>query len=176
MADIKSLLKRNQAFASNYCNTLGIIPRFSSIILTCLDARTDPAHFLALKAGDALVIRNAGGRVTPDVELEIGLLWEMVKNFQGEKFKGLDLAIIHHTDCGMERIANPEIITGLSQRLGVDKNKIESLAIPDHEQSLKDDIERVRNSSFIPKDLSVTGYLMDIKNGLVNTKLYETIY
>ena len=168
MTDLKPLLERNQTFASSYSNTLSIIPRFSTIILTCLDARTDPAHFLGLEAGDALVIRNVGGRVTPDVELEIGMLWEMLKNLKGENFKGFNLAIIHHTDCGMERIANPQMITGLSQRLGVDKSKVKALAIHDHDQSLKDDIERVRNSSFIPKDLNVTGYLMDIENGLVN--------
>ena len=81
MTDIKPLLERNQTFASSYSNTLSITPRFSTIILTCLDARTDPAHFLGLEAGDALVIRN---------------------------------------------------------------------------------------SSLIPKDLNVTGYLMDIENGLVN--------
>lgn len=168
MTDIKPLLERNRIFASSYSNILSIVPRFSTIILTCLDARTDPAHFLGLKAGDALVIRNAGGRVTSDVELEIGMLWGMVKKFKGENFKGVDLAIIHHTDCGMERIANPQMITELSQKLDVEKSKLEALAIHDHDRSLKDDIERVLNSPHIPNDLNVTGYIMDIENGLVS--------
>jgi hypothetical protein len=58
----------------------------------------------------------------------------------------------------MERVATPQMITGLSQRLGVDKSKVKALAIHNHEQSLKDDIERVRSSSLIPRILTSQGY------------------
>ncbi len=76
MSDLKELLDRNHSFATSFAlGDLPIHPRMSITVLTCLDARVDPAHFLGLDLGDALVLRNAGGRVSPDVERDLALLW-----------------------------------------------------------------------------------------------------
>jgi carbonic anhydrase len=88
----------------------------NTFVLTCADARVDPAHFLGLELGDALVFRNAGGRVTDDIELELSILWTFAAHRMGESFQGFSLVIIQHTDCGFERLSNPETVAALSAR------------------------------------------------------------
>ena len=76
MSDINSLYDRNHRFAVGFDQAdLAIRPRCSTVILTCIDARVDPAHFLDLKLGDAVVLRNPGGRVTEAVERELAILF-----------------------------------------------------------------------------------------------------
>ena len=94
MSDLQTLLKRNQHFAAEYEGGLNISPKFSTFILTCVDSRIDPAHFLGLELGDALVFRNAGGRVTDDVELDLGILWMLGARIGGESFRGVSLALV----------------------------------------------------------------------------------
>jgi carbonic anhydrase len=164
MSDLSTMIERNKAFAANYEGGLSGKPHFSTIILTCTDARIDPAHFLGLELGDALVMRNAGGRVTEAIEFELGFLWVLASKMMGDKAK-LSLAIIHHTDCGVERLANPELRQLMSQKLGVDSAKFEAMAITDHQQSLNDDIERLRQSSLVPDSMIVSGHLYDVAHG-----------
>ena len=72
MSDLQTLLERNQKFAAEYKGGLNSLPKFSTFILTCADARVDPAYYLGLELGDALVFRTGGGRVTDDVERPAG--------------------------------------------------------------------------------------------------------
>ena len=124
MSELTELTDRNRAFAAEYGGPLNIVPKFSTIVLSCVDARVDPAHFLGLEPGEALVMRNAGARVTKDVELDIGILWTLGGKLMGDKFNGMELAIVQHADCGLERLANPELQAALSQKLGVDQSEI----------------------------------------------------
>ncbi len=167
MSDLQILLERNQQFSTHYGGGLHIMPKNSTFILTCADARIDPAHFLGLKLGDALVFRNAGGRVTADIELELGILWMMAKKVAGDNFRGFSLALIQHTDCGFERLANPEFATALSSRLSIDKTKIDALANVDHSQRILEDIEQLRQSSLVPNELVVSGHIYNVEDGLV---------
>ena len=167
MSELTELTDRNRGFAATYEGDTGIVPKFSTIVLTCLDARVDPAHFLGLKPGEALVMRNAGGRVTRDVELDIGILWTLGAKLMGDKFNGMELAIVQHADCGLERLAIPELQVGLSQRLGVDQSEIGDLANGDHVASISSDIEKLRASDLVPQELVVSGHLYDVGNGRV---------
>jgi carbonic anhydrase len=167
MSDLQILLERNQQFSTQYGGGLRGMPKNSTFILTCADARIDPAHFLGLSLGDAMVFRNAGGRVTADMELELGILWMMAKKMAGDNFRGFSLALIQHTDCGFERLANPEFATALSSRLGIDKTQIAALANVDHSQRIREDIERLRQSSLVPKELVVSGHIYNVEDGLV---------
>ncbi len=75
MADIQTLIDRNHDFASSFNQgDLPLLPRLSTLIVTCLDARVDPAHLFRLELGDAVVMRNIGGRVTDDVIEHIAIL------------------------------------------------------------------------------------------------------
>ncbi len=159
------ILKRNEIYAQNHQKGLTINPKYSTLILTCIDARVDPAHFMGLELGEALMIRNPGGRVTPEVERDLAILWTLVAKVSGENFKGLSLAIIHHTDCGYERLANPEFQKGLNAKLGIDIETLDQLAIHDHKSALDSDISKLKNSSIVPSELNVTGLLYDVDDG-----------
>ena len=77
MSEIQILKRRNEIYAQNHQKGLTISPKFSTIILTCIDARVDPAHFLGLELGEALVLRNPAGRVTPEVERDLAILCDL---------------------------------------------------------------------------------------------------
>lgn len=174
MTELQQMMDRNQRFAAQYQGDLTIMPRFATMVLTCSDARIDPAHFLGLDLGDALVFRDAGARITAEIELEIGVLWAMAQKMAGEKFTGWKLAIIHHTDCGFERLANPELATVLSQRLAVEKSTIDKMGIHDHIQHMRDDIVRLRKSPVVPDQLVVSGHIYDVDSGLVQEVVAPT--
>ena len=165
MSDLQILLERNQHFAAQYKGGLKGIPKLATFVLTCSDARIDPAHFLGLELGDALVFRNGGGRVTDDIELELGILWTMAAGMMGENFQGFSLVIIQHTDCGFERLANPEMAAALSNRLNVEPAQIEGMSNVDHAQSIYEDIERLRQSSLVPNKLVVSGHIYNVEDG-----------
>lgn len=165
---LQTFFERNQTFASQYdSGGLSIMPKFSTLVLTCADARIDPAHFLGLDLGDALVFRNAGARVTDDLELDIGVLWMMAARLAGDSFPGLSLALIQHTDCGYERLTNPDLTAAMSGRLGVEQSTLNGLCNADHTQKIHADIERLRQSTLAPKGLVVSGHIYDVKQGMV---------
>ena len=169
MSDLETLYQRNQGFARTFDQgDLPILPRHPTIVLTCLDARVDPAHFLGLELGDTLVLRNAGGRVTEDVEQNLALLSGMARLVASDSAPGLSLAIVHHTDCGLERIAAPGPRQALSQSTGLEPEVLETLAISGHEASFMDDIERLRASDLVPPELVVSAHLYDVKTGRVS--------
>ena len=167
MFDLAKLIDRNRQFAAQYQGSLTIMPRFSTMVLTCGDARIDPAHFLGLELGDVFVFRNAGARISRELELELGILWTMASKMVGDDFRGFGLAIIHHTDCGHERLANPELQNALRHRLGVEQTEIEGLANADHTKAIHDDIERLRRSPLVPKALVVSGHIYNVEDGIV---------
>ncbi len=86
MSDLDTLYDRNEGFARTFDQgDLPILPRRSTIILTCADSRVDPAHFLGLELGDTLVLRNSGGRVTDNVEQDVALLSGMTRLVAGDR-------------------------------------------------------------------------------------------
>ena len=115
--------------------------------------------------GDTLVLRNAGGRVTEDVEQSVALLAGMTRMVAGDRASRLALAIVHHTDCGLERIAAPGPRQALSQSTGLQPELLETLAISDHDASFRADIERLRASDLVPSDLEVSAHLYDVSSG-----------
>ena len=166
MSFLDTLYDRNEKFARTFDQgDLAISPRHPTIVLTCVDSRVDPAHFLGLELGDTLVLRNSGGRVTDDVEQGVALLAGMTRLVAGDRAPRLSLAIVHHTDCGLERIAAPGPRQALSQSTGLEPELLETLAISDHEASLRDDIERLRASDLVPSDLEVSAHLYDVASG-----------
>ena len=115
-----TLLDRNRRFAEQFkAGNLPIRPRMSTIILTCLDSRVDPTHIFGLGLGDALVIRNAGGRITPEVMRDLAILGVLAANMPGPSAMQPELVVMHHTDCGMSRLANPAIQGQVAKQLGL---------------------------------------------------------
>src|SRR6202034_2188820 len=103
MTRMTPLLERNEQFASGYTPMELGLPAAQVLIVTCLDHRVDPAIVLGLQLGDAPVIRNAGGRVTPAVIDDIAFLAflaEQLSGGQGSTDRLFEVAVIHHTQCG----------------------------------------------------------------------------
>ena len=163
MSNTKTLIHRNRQFASDFtAGELPILPKLRTVVLTCGDARVDPAHVLGLELGDAVVIRNNGGRVTREVVHEIAALAFMVAKMDGAEPGPFELIIMQHTQCGAERFANPDFQQMLKKHTGVD---VAEIAITDHEESLYEDIEHLRNAPEIPGHIIVSGYIYDVQHG-----------
>lgn len=165
MSNTTTLLNRNRQFASNFAAAdLPIMPKLRTVLLTCIDARVDPAHVLGLELGDVVVMRNNGGRVTQEVVHEIATIAFMSAMMDGGEPKPFELIIMQHTQCGAERFADPNFQRGLKEQVGVD---VSSLAITDHEQSLREDIERLRSAPEVPGYIVVSGFIYDVQHGSV---------
>ncbi len=166
MADLHTLIDRNLEFANNFKQgDLGILPRLSTLIVTCLDARVDPAHLFGLELGDAVVMRNIGGRVTDEVIEHIAIL----RALAGLVGAGaIEVAIVHHTDCGASRFADPEVRQKLGQAAGTGEVAIKRLAITDPQISVAEDLDRLRAEPILPDDLVVAGYVYDVTDGHVH--------
>ena len=170
-ADLTTLLDRNRSFAEQFAaGDLKILPRMSTILLTCIDSRVDPAHLFGLGLGDAIVIRNAGGRITRAVMRDLGILSVLAAsaNQPGTSPMQPELVVIHHTDCGMSRLANPAIQGQVAKRLGLSVDEVSAMAISDPTTSVQDDVERLRQTPGMPDQLVVSGFVYDVSNGSLN--------
>ena len=164
-----TLLDRNRSFAEQFkAGNLPIRPRMSTIILTCVDSRVDPAHIFGLGLGDAVVMRNAGGRITPEVMRDLAILGVLAANMPGPSANQQELIIMHHTDCGMCRLANAAIQRQVAERLGLCVDEATAMAIIDPTASVQHDIEQLRQTPETPDQLIVSGFVYDVKNGTIN--------
>ncbi len=128
----------------------------------------DPAHLFGLELGDAIVIRNGGGWITPAVLRDLAILGVLAANLPGPGAPNPELVAIHHTDCGMCRLANPAIQQQVAERLGIGVDEVTAMAITDPAASVQDDIEQLRQTPETPDQLIVSGFVYDVKNGTLN--------
>lgn len=165
MSNTPTLLNRNYKFSDGFdAADLPVLPKLRMVVLACGDSRVDPAHVLGLELGDAVVIRNNGGRVTPAVVQEIAALAFVVAEMDGDEPGPFELVIMQHTQCGAERFADPGLRCALKERIGVD---VSSSAITDHEQSLREDVERLRSAPEVPGYIVVSGFIYDVQSGSI---------
>lgn len=165
MTDNSLLLERNRAFADTFsAGDLPILPKLNTLVLTCIDARVDPAHVLGLELGAAVVLRNNGGRVSRAVIEEIATLSAMVAHLSKDGTPAFSIVLMQHTQCGAQNFANPDFQNALKQTFGID---VSEHAITDHKQDLNTDIGRLRDAPEIPGSLTVSAVLYDVKSGLV---------
>lgn len=167
-AHLDTLLARNATYAREEHRARPIAPDTTTIVVSCSDSRTDPSNYLGVADGEAVVIRNAGGRVTADVEREIGLLVAMMRTLDAGDPQ---IVLVHHTDCGAQRLADAGVREVLASASGLDADELAGRAITDHAESLRADIERLRTSTVVPDGLVVTGLVYDTESGIaeVNT-------
>ncbi len=164
-----ALMDHNRSFAEQFeSGELNIRPRMSTIILTCVDSRVDPAHIFGLGLGDAVVMRNNGGRITPVVMRDFAILGVLAANFSGASAMRPEMVVMHHTDCGMSRLANPAIQQQVAERLGISFDEVAAMAITDPTTSVQEDIERLRNAPGAPDQLVVSGIVYDVSNGTIS--------
>jgi carbonic anhydrase len=125
-------------------------------VLACMDARLDPAKILGLEEGDAHVIRNAGGVVSDDALRSLAIS----QNLLGTE----EIVLIHHTDCGMLTFTDEEFADKLERETG-ERPEWRAHAFPDLEQSVRDSIERIRRSPFVPHTDKVRGFVYEVETG-----------
>lgn len=148
----------NERYARRFTKgSLPATPGRQVAILTCMDARLDPARFLGLDEGDAHVIRNAGGRASEDAIRSLVISQQLL----GTR----EVVVIHHTDCGMATFTNEQLRDRVRQGLGADASGIDFLPFRDLEESVREDVAAIRDSPLIPKDVQVTGYIYDVRSG-----------
>jgi len=157
MTVIQEFLQANDSYAADFKKGhLAMPPARHVAVLTCMDARIDPARALGLEEGDAHVIRNAGGRAADALRSLV----------ISEQLLGTtSIVVIHHTDCGMLTFSNEDLHTKLRQELQADADTIDFLPFHDVEQSVRDDVSLLRNSPLIPRSVDITGFIYDVKTG-----------
>jgi carbonic anhydrase len=173
MTKMTPLLERNKQFAATYApGPLGP-PAAQVVIVTCLDHRVDPAITLGLQLGDAVVIRNTGGRVTPAVISDIAYLAFLAGQlFSGQVANGLfEVAVVHHTQCGTGFLADPGFLKRAAEATGVPEASLEACAVADPHTTVRADVELLLASPLLAPKVSVSGHVYDIATGRVATVL-----
>jgi carbonic anhydrase len=169
VANIETALARNRAFAEAGGHDGAVVfPRLRLYVITCLDPRVDPAHFLGLELSDAMVVRNVGGRVTPEVINDvafIGQLGEMAMP-DGPLF---EVAVIHHTQCGTGALADDGFRQRYADRIGADESTLRDHAVIDPAATVTSDVERLRSAAAVSPRVTVSGHVYDVTTGLVET-------
>ena len=171
------VLAANESYAATFGDKgeLSLPPARNFAILTCMDARLDPAGYAGLAEGDAHVIRNAGGRASDDAIRSLVISYKLLGT--AEWF------VIHHADCGMEFFTNevmsdllassletaalgPEGFTDVGTGPGSPEGgNIDWLTISDQEGSVVEDVTRIRNHPLVPGSIPIHGFLYDVRTG-----------
>ncbi len=175
MSTFDVLMQRNDAFAAEQTpETLmpslpAALPKVRAVIVTCADPRVDPAYLLGVELGEAVVLRNIGGRVTPGTLQMMGLLGR-IGEVAGENPGGggeFHLIVMHHTDCGMLRLANdPQLLAGYFQ---VGEGELAEKAIADPCKAVAADVAVLRSVPALPSTWLVSGLVYDVATGHVET-------
>jgi carbonic anhydrase len=167
--NIDSALQRNRAFAATGSHEGAVVfPRLRLFVITCLDPRVDPAHFLGLAVSDAMVVRNVGGRVTPEVINDVAFIGQLAEGVlpDGPLF---EVAVIHHTQCGTGALADDAFRHRYAERIGAEESALREHAVLDPAVTVTRDVERLRCAPAISPRVTVSGHVYDVVTGLVET-------
>ncbi len=173
---LNEVLNSNREYVAGFDKgDLPMPPGRNFAILTCMDARLDPAKYAGLAEGDAHVIRNAGGRASDDAIRSLVISYKLL----GTR----EWFVIHHTDCGMETFTDDimrDLLGSSLKTSSVDSSGwhdccegsgsaeakyIDWLTIKDQAQSVTEDVIRIKSSTMVPGDIPVYGYIYDVKTG-----------
>lgn len=170
MSTIETLMERNARFAERGVHAgLGMAPRLRTIVIGCADPRVDPAEVLGLEAGDAVVIRNVGGRITPDTLKTMATLRMVALAEGGAPGEGWNLIVLQHTDCGITRLTEQTEL--LATLFGVAPGELTAKAIADPRQAVAVDVAALRANPFLPDEFVVSGLVYDVDSGLIDVVL-----
>jgi carbonic anhydrase len=177
MSVLEEVLSANEEYARTFGEKgeLALPPARGFAVLTCMDARLDPAKYAGLSEGDAHVIRNAGGRASDDAIRSLVISYKLL----GTR----EWFVIHHSDCGMEFFSNELMGDLLAQSLETAElgtngfrdigagpgspagKEIDWLTIADREDSVLDDVRAIRSHPLVPARIPIYGYIYDVKSG-----------
>ena len=175
MTTLDTFMQRNREFAARQSaagapmpSLPRALPNVKALVIGCADMRVDPAHLLGIKSGEAVVIRNIGGRVTPGT-LEMLALLGRIGQVAGEAPGGggeFHVIVLHHTDCGITRLArDPEM---LAPYFGISTDDLDAKAVLDPRAAVAIDVEALRATHALPEEWLASGLVYDVATGLVD--------
>ncbi len=174
MNNLDSMVERNKDFAAEQsaAGTLlpslpRALPNVKAVIIGCADMRVDPAHVLGIKHGEAVVIRNIGGRVTPGLLEQLGMLGrigEVAAEIPGGGGE-FHLIVLQHTDCGMTRLAGDSAM--LTHYFQVQEGELKAKMVTDPYAAVAIDVAALQAIPALPAEWLVSGVVYDVSTGLV---------
>jgi carbonic anhydrase len=174
MNNFDNMLERNKDFAAQQSAALTLmpslpraLPKVKAIIIGCADMRVDPAHIFGIRPGDAVVIRNIGGRITPGLLEQLSLLGR-IGEVAGEIPGGggeFHFIVLQHTDCGITRLTgDPAMLTHYFQ---IQEGELKEKAVPDPRAAVAVDIAALRAIPALPSQWLISGLVYNVATGLV---------
>ena len=158
MSERNEILAANERYAASFeKGSLPMPPGRRFAVVTCMDARLDPAGFLGLREGDAHVIRNAGGLVTDDALRSLVISHWLLGT--REAF------VIAHEDCGMLTFKNDDLRRKLADEAGVEAGDIDFQPFDDLDAAVHASVARIRDSSLLPESFSSAGFVYEVRSG-----------
>ena len=174
MNNLDHMLERNKDFAAQQsaAGTLmpslpRALPNVKAVIIGCADMRVDPADILGIKPGEAVIMRNIGGRITPGLLEQLGLLGrigEVAAEIPGGGGE-FHIIVLHHTDCGITRLAGDPAM--LAHYFQVEEGDLKAKAVTDPRAAVAVDVALLRAIPALPGAWLVSGLVYDVANGLV---------
>ena len=174
MNNLDSMLERNKDFAAQQTaagtvmpSLLEAMPNVKAMIIGCADMRVNPANVLGIKPGEAVVLRNIGGRVTPGLLEQLGLLGRIGEVAGGTPGGGgeFHLIVLQHTDCGITRLVGDP--AKLAHYFQIQEGDVPAKAVSDPYAAVAGDVAWLRAIPALPGDWLVSGLVYDVATGLV---------
>jgi carbonic anhydrase len=159
MSVTDEFLAANKDYQSGFTGPLPLPPARRVAVLACMDARLDPAKILGLSEGDAHVIRNAGGVATEDALRSLTISQRLLGTEE--------IVLVHHTDCGMVTFADDGFRQDIEKETGI-RPSWSSEAFPDPVADVRQSINRIKASPFIPNTDAVRGFVFDVATGALD--------
>lgn len=163
---LSTLLDRNASFARHsFVPNASLMPTLRTVVIGCADARVDPSRVLGIADGEALVIRNIGGRVTPATMQTLAALRAIGAAQGGPPGPGWSLVLLQHTDCGITRLTGQrELVAGL---FGVPSSELGDTHLDDPRAAVAGDVDVLRANPLLPASFEVSGLVYDVRTGRV---------
>jgi carbonic anhydrase len=157
MSVVDEIRNANERYASGFDKgSLPMTPGRRFAVVTCMDARLDPARFLGLEEGDAHVIRNAGGLVNDETLRSLVISHHLLGTQEA--------IVVGHRDCGMVTFQNSD----LHERLGPASDAIDFQPFPNVEASVRSGVDAIRESPLLPDSFAATGFVYDVATGRID--------
>ncbi len=161
MSVVDEVKTANERYASSFTKgDLPMPPGRQFAIVTCMDARLDPAKYAGLQEGDAHVIRNAGGVVSDDALRSLVISHWLLGTQEA--------IVVGHTDCGMVTFTNDVLRQKLADEAGADASDIDFLPFPDAAARVGESVRRIRETPLLPDSFGARGFVYDVKTGRLN--------
>ena len=175
------MLQRNRDFAAQQAAAGALMPSLPralpnarAVVIGCADMRVDPAHLFGLKPGEAVVMRNIGGRITPELLEQLGLLGRIAE-VAGETPGGggeFHLVVLQHTDCGITRLADDTDM--LTHYFQIHERELKTKTVTDPRAAVAADVASLRTIPALPGKWLLSGLVYDVATGLVEIVVLPT--